>query len=270
MGEAGGSSRREFLRRGATAAGLALLAGCAGTEPRDERPRAPSRSPEAPEGQPEASGKAAGKPEEEVSPAEDLMREHGVLRRILLIYQFGIHRLKLPVGSAEGGEWWQRLEPVHLEALEEAAGIVRSFVEDYHEKLEEDFLFPRFEKAGTLQELVKVLLEQHQAGRWLTDTTLRLAAAASAGKLEERAALSNSLRQFIRMYAPHAAREDTVLFPAFKEIVTADEYDALGDEFERKENELFGDKGFEKTVDRVATIEKSLRIYDLKQFTPKA
>jgi len=32
---------------------------------------------------------------------------------------------------------------------------------------------------------------------------------------------------------------------------------------------LFGDEGFEKTVDQVAVIEKQLGIYDLSQFTPK-
>ena len=31
--------------------------------------------------------------EEEVSPAEDLMREHGVLKRVLLIYEEAIRRI---------------------------------------------------------------------------------------------------------------------------------------------------------------------------------
>jgi hypothetical protein len=73
----------------------------------------------------------------------------------------------------------------------------------------------------------------------------------------------------MRMYQPHAAREDTVLFPAFHELVPAGEYDKLGDAFEDKENELFGHEGFEKMVERVASIEKRLGIYDLAQFTPR-
>src|SRR5207302_4790012 len=40
---------------------------------------------------------------------------------------------------------------------------------DYHEKLEEDYLFPRFEKAHKLVDLTTVLRAQHQAGRRLTD-----------------------------------------------------------------------------------------------------
>ena len=43
----------------------------------------------------------------------------------------------------------------------------------------------------------------------------------------------------------------------------------LGELFEDKEKALFGERGFEKTVDRVALIEKSLGIYDLDAFTPR-
>jgi hypothetical protein len=43
----------------------------------------------------------------------------------------------------------------------------------------------------------------------------------------------------------------------------------LGDEFEKKEHQLFGEEGFEKYVGEVAAIEKMLGIYDLGQFTPR-
>ncbi len=55
----------------------------------------------------------------------------------------------------------------------------------------------------------------------------------------------------------------------FRGLVSANEYDSLGEDFEKKENELFGAEGFEKMVDKVAGIEKKLGIYDLAQFTPK-
>jgi hypothetical protein len=71
------------------------------------------------------------------------------------------------------------------------------------------------------------------------------------------------------MYNPHEAREDTVLFPAFRKLVSSNEYNALGEDFEKKEHALFGDHGFEVMVDRVAAIEKTLGIFDLAQFTPK-
>jgi len=194
--------------------------------------------------------------EEEVSPAEDLMREHGVLKRILLIYGEALHRIEAN-------------EELPLHALQESAKIIRSFIEEYHEKLEETFLFPRFRKAKRLVDLVEVLNNQHRAGRRLTDTTLRLSSSESMKDAQERKGLAESLRLFIRMYNPHEAREDTVLFPAFRKLVSSGEYNALGEEFEKKEHELFGNGGFEGIVDRVAAIEKNLGILDLAQFTPK-
>jgi hemerythrin-like domain-containing protein len=92
-----------------------------------------------------AEGEKKGEEKEaEVGPPEDLMREHGVLKRILLVYGEALRRIDAK-------------QDFPREALAEAAGIIRSFVEDYHEKLEEDFLFPRFEKANQLVDLVKVL-----------------------------------------------------------------------------------------------------------------
>jgi hemerythrin-like domain-containing protein len=70
------------------------------------------------------------------------------------------------------------------------------------------------------------------------------------------------------MYRPHAAREDTILFPALRTIVSKKEFDDLGEEFEDKEEKLFGEGGFEKVVAHVAELEKTLGIYELAQFTP--
>jgi hemerythrin-like domain-containing protein len=193
---------------------------------------------------------------EKVSPPEDLMREHGVLKRILLIYGEALRRMDAK-------------EDLPPEPLADSAKIVREFVEDYHEKLEENFLFPRFKKANKHVDLVDVLLQQHQGGRRLTDVTMRLATNQALKNADDRRKLADSMRQFIRMYSPHEAREDTVLFPAFRGIVSAHEFDSLGEEFEKKEDELFGDDGFFKIVDRVATIEKKFGVYELAQFTPK-
>ncbi|HIJ76737.1 MAG TPA: hemerythrin domain-containing protein [Deltaproteobacteria bacterium] len=233
-----------------------------------------------------AAGNKEGKEKQfEVNPVEDLMREHGVLRRVLLIYEEAISRIR---GAKE----------VPSAVIADATGIIRRFVEDYHEKLEEAEIFPRFEKAGKLNDLVKVLFVQHQAGRRLTDSILKLskpeAPKAAEAKEETDATmqqmyggtpllwkgkgkgpgfskqdLSSAMQTFIEMYRPHAAREDTVLFPAFRSIVSPMEFDELGEKFEDKEKELFGKEGFEKMVESVGEIEKKLGIYELSKFTPK-
>jgi len=159
--------------------------------------------------------------EEDVSPAEDLMREHGLLKRVLLIY----------------GEITRRIDARQdfpPEALSRSAGIIRHFIEDYHEKLEEQHLFPRFRKAGKLVDLVNVLEQQHKGGRVLTERIQHRSTASALKNSGERGSLREDLRLFIRMYEPHEAREDTVLFPALHQIVSRHEYDSMGEEFEKK------------------------------------
>jgi len=202
-------------------------------------------------------GNEKAKGDEGISPAEDLMREHGVLNRILLIYDEHL-RMLAAKRTFDGS------------VLASAADIVRQFVEEYHEKLEEDFLFPRFRKAGKFVTLVNTLEAQHKAGRELTAKIKELAGVATLKYVSsDSEKLSDALRAFVRMYRPHEAREDTVLFPAFRSIISAHEYDALGDDFEKKEDELFGDEGFFKVVEQVAELEKKLGIHELAQFTPK-
>jgi hemerythrin-like domain-containing protein len=192
--------------------------------------------------------------EEGVSANEDLMREHGILKRVLLAYDELIRRIEAK----------QDFPP---QVVTDAATIIRKFVEDYHEKLEEEHLFPRFRKAGKLVELVDTLYAQHQAGRRVTD---RIIASASSLKTDEdRKRIAGDLAAFNRMYAPHEAHEDTVLFPELHKIVSPHEYDAMGEQFEGIERKTFGGDGFDIYLDKVVTIEKQLGIYDLKQFTPR-
>jgi hemerythrin-like domain-containing protein len=191
----------------------------------------------------------------EVTPAEDLMREHGLLKRILLIYDEVANRIAAK----------KDFPPARVL---DAAKIIRTFIEGYHEKLEEEFLFPRFRKHGVLVDLVDVLEQQHKAGRNVTEKIIALTQA-GAKSADDKQSLASDLRQFVRMYAPHEAREDTVLFPALHTIISRNEYDALGEDFEKREHQLFGKEGFEGMVPRVAAIEKQLGIYDLSQFTPR-
>ncbi len=202
----------------------------------------------------ETKKKGKEKEEGEVSTNEDLMREHGVLKRVLLAYGEVVRRIRSN-------------QDFSAETVTDGASIIRKFIEEYHEKLEEDYLFPRFRKAGKLVDLVDVLLAQHQAGRRVTDRVL--AEARTLKTPADRNRLADDLEAFIRMYAPHEAREDTVLFPALHQVVSPHEYDALGDQFEAIERRTFGGDGFEMYVDKVAAIEKKLGIYDLAQFTPK-
>jgi hemerythrin-like domain-containing protein len=195
-------------------------------------------------------------PDQGVTAPEDLMKEHGVLNRCLLVYEEGLRRLR------QKGE-------VLPEVFQHTAQLVRTFVEEYHEKNEENYIFPEFEKAKKLADLVETLKSQHVAGRRLTAEILRLSQPDAFRSAENRDKLVAACHSFIRMYRPHEAREDTVLFPALREILPPDQVASLGDRMEETEHKVLGDEGFERSVNKVANIEKQLGIFELQQFTPR-
>jgi hemerythrin-like domain-containing protein len=183
----------------------------------------------------------------EVSTNEDLMREHGILNRILLIYEEMTKRIEM------NGEF-------SFDLFKKTVTLTQDFVENYHEKLEETYIFPKFK--NEYLELVQELKEQHQIGRKITQTLLSI-------NENEKEKIAPYLRAYVKMFRPHEAKEDTLIFPAFKKLISRNEYEKLGNTFEEKEESLFGKEGFDKVVKEVGEIEKRLGIYNPSIYNPK-
>jgi hemerythrin-like domain-containing protein len=194
--------------------------------------------------------------EPEVTATEDLMREHGVLRRALLVYSESIPKIRSNAASLDAA------------ALYRTAVLFRDFGENYHEKmLEEEHIFPVVRKGtGEAPKLVDILLAQHARGREITSY---LMAVTKSGRIASGNAepLAHSLEAFVLMYRNHAAREDTVVFPAWKTHFTNKQLDELSDQFEEIEHKMFGKDGFDDAVEKISAIETSLGFADLSQFT---
>jgi hemerythrin-like domain-containing protein len=202
-------------------------------------------------------GARAGEtPSKEVTATEDLMREHGVLRRILFVYSEVAARLR-------GDSSLVPADPLHR-----AASLFRAFGEEYHEKkLEEASIFPAVKKAGgAAARIPDILTYQHERGREITGFIL-----AVTGKPETLAAragrMAGVLEALVRMYLPHASIEDTIIFPAWKDVLSARELDAMNDRFEDIERGQFGADGFENAVREIGEIEVALGLGDLGRFT---
>lgn len=202
----------------------------------------------------DAHSPKGGDDDEEVSAVEDLMREHGVIRRALVVYRESATRLRANPAS------------VPPEQLQKTALLFRSFAEDYHERLlEEAHLFPAIKKAGgPAAAEVDILLVQHQRGREITDVVLALTKSSLGANAES---LAKTLEDFARMYDAHAAREDTVIFPAWKKTMSPKQLDEMGERFEEIEHKTFGGDGFDIAVAQIDAIEKALGI-DLASLTP--
>ena len=225
-------TRRRIFLQGASALAIGLAAGGLGAEEKEAA-------------------------EKDVEAAEDLMREHGVLRRILLAYSAAAARLRADAASG-----------VPPKTLAEAAVLFRTFGEQYHElALEEKHVFPLVQRLkGEAARYPAILKTQHDRGRAITDYITSVTKGARIAAADQDP-LAKALDTFVLMYEHHTAIEDPVVFPAWKNALPDDQYKALSDQFEKLEQKMFGRDGFEDAVKRVAAIESSLGLSNLASFT---
>jgi len=234
---------RRQLMLGTVATGSALLIEACGAHKKANAVAAPPDADDASD-------------EQQVTATEDLMREHGVLRRVLLVYaESALVLRKTPAKIAP-------------DSLRKAAQLFREFGEDYHEKkLEETYIFPVVRKlGGDAATYPDILVAQHQRGREITDFILSVTTGAKLGASHVDA-LAKTMDAVVRMYENHAAREDTIVFPAWKKSMTDHQLDEMADKFEQIERQQFGHDGFDDAVKRIGVIEGDLGFVDLAQFT---
>ena len=191
-----------------------------------------------------------------VSATEDLMREHGVLRRALIVYAASAAKL--------------RRDPLLVPppALQRTAILFRVFGENYHEKQsEETYVFPTVKQlSDPAASYPDILLAQHQRGREITEFILTATRSAKLGG-KDAEVLADALDSFARMYHAHSAREDTIIFPSWKQALTAAQFEELSEKFEEIEHEQFGADGFDEALKQIGNIEQELGIQDLTVFT---
>jgi hemerythrin-like domain-containing protein len=208
---------------------------------------------------PREHAKQEGEGEKEVSATEDLMREHGVLRRVLVVYAESAKVLRSQP---------TRIDPA---SLADAARLFRSFGENYHEKiLEEQYVFPEVRQGGgDVAGLVGVLLTQHQRGREITNYIEQVG---NAGRIGNGRAdrLADVMESMVRMYNAHATWEDTVVFQAWKTQQSESRLKELSERFEDIERRQFGKDGFDDALQRISRIEQALGMHDLDRYTAQS
>lgn len=188
--------------------------------------------------------------------AEYLEKQHGVLRRALFI----LDEVK--------GAMDARMD-LPPEIIKGSVEVVRRIVVDYHQKMEEKYIYPLFESAKKMGGLVGVLREQHEAGAQVTEILGQLAADFSVKDLEKRRTMQHALHQFSRMYRVHADREDTLLIPALSQVVGPADFAKLNETFRKEDMRVLGQNGFDEAVGKLEGFENTLGIGDLAAFTPR-
>lgn len=120
-------------------------------------------------------------------------------------------------------------------------------------------------ESGEAARLTEIRLAQHQRGRENTDDLLAITRSGKIAAAAEPPA--RSLDAFVPMYRNHAAREDTLVFPACKTHFTNKQLDELSDQFDDMEHKTFGKDGFDDAVKKISLIQTTLGPDDLSHFT---
>jgi hemerythrin-like domain-containing protein len=193
---------------------------------------------------------------------EALLTDHGLLKRVLLIYREASGRLR--AGDV--------LDP---EVPYRAAGLIHSYIENFHEGMEEGYVFPALTRAGVEVATVRTLLVQHDRGRKITTALIAATnpmpmdgpAALGFATATSRAQLASMLEAFVTMYEHHEAWEDTQIFPAFRDVTAGRMFERISEQIATVHENTVGD-GITDYLHQVERLEQQLGIGDLSRFTP--
>jgi hemerythrin-like domain-containing protein len=186
---------------------------------------------------------------------EELMVEHGLLIRNILVYQEIMRRVAAN-------------EAVPRTAVTNSTSVIQDFIHGFHEPLEEGFVFPPVQ--SKMNATIQTLLVQHARGREQTQIILSAAAAGTGSVLAgaSRSTVAEAMDRFITMYVPHESWEDTLVYPALRSVSTPTQIVQLASHFATLQTQQFGPNAFAEMLAKVESVEQQLGIADLNQFTP--
>ncbi len=237
-------SRRNVITRAGLATGATLVLGQTAWAAQAQKETAEKRTEAATARREAAAERAEG------TVAEQLMRQHAIVGRILLVYATAVTP-GLGTDKPSGP------------AVTSAAQMLRANVDDFHAKFEEEHIFPLFQKSGRMGDLINTLREQHAAARTLTDAILK---AGEGGAASTNLALN--IREYMHMIQAHTAYEETVLYPQIR-TVAGGQYNQLETTLRDLTRTTLGTGGFAGLLTKVEDLERSAGITSLAQFTPK-
>lgn len=189
-------------------------------------------------------------------PIEDLMQEHGVLSRLLLIFEESAKQLST-----------EKTRTTALETIKTTNDLIIQNFAGHHEKIEEIAIFPVINRSSdtSMKDLVQVLLEQHKVGSSLTE---RITALYAAPKVDSHALeLSELIDSYVRMYRAHASREDTILFPFARRQLNDAQYAELTNKVRNIESHLRSNSELATLLAQIDALETNLGIHNLAHYT---
>jgi hemerythrin-like domain-containing protein len=158
---------------------------------------------------------------------EDLSHEHELIRRMISVMEALSAELRAGTPGI-GGD------------LKEAIRFVRGFADKCHHGKEEKLFFPLIaSKNQTVANMpVRILTSEHDAGRTLIKELEDALTAFEAGDAAASARAAQALTLYTRMLRKHIDKEESIVFPLARTLISGEEADLLAEQFEAVEEEM--------------------------------
>lgn len=133
-----------------------------------------------------------------------------------------------------------RGEQVSPEILTGLLEFFQLFAGQCHHGKEEELLFPLLEKRGLPRQSLRVMLREHDQGRWLIGELAAATAAHEVGDEAGRPCWAVAARGYSRLLREHIFKENNVLFRVADRLLNQADQEELAAAFEKIEEEKMG------------------------------
>ncbi len=125
--------------------------------------------------------------------------------------------------------------------LRDLCQFLRVYGHQCHHGKEESYLFPMLERHGVPEEgcPLGALRHEHERSRVLTQELVQASAEYAANRHEGASALSEVLRNIAQFYPAHIWKEEYLLFPMARKVLSEEDDQRLLKEFKSVESDIY-------------------------------
>jgi hemerythrin-like domain-containing protein len=125
--------------------------------------------------------------------------------------------------------------------LRDLCQFLRVYGHQCHHGKEESYLFPMLERHGVPEEgcPLGALRHEHERSRVLTQELVQASAEYAANRHDGSATLSEALRNIAQFYPAHIWKEEYLLFPMARKVLSEEDDQRLLKEFKSVESDIY-------------------------------
>jgi len=180
-------------------------------------------------------------------PIAILMEEHRVIERAIRLLQKVVERI-------DAGR------DVEASVLADLVDFIRNFADRCHHAKEEKILFQTFAEKGIPVEggPIGVMLFEHEEGRRAARAMAEAASKIKDGDLSKSKDFSENAKNYAQLLTQHIYKEDNILYPMGRRLLSEEEKEELIRRFEVVERKEIGEGVHEKYINLLKDLERRL------------